>query len=212
MKSVAHYGLLVYGCISKTHSKPICSLQEKIRNLIYSQSRRLSTEELFESSEVRSMKVLHTVELLIFVIFATHGKCPTGTFFSEKKSRAILKTRSIETKFYEILFGNSVKLNISLKHRGARHLNHLRGRNFSFVGRKRNSQVSINLGKYIEKLVVGHKLSEVVSGIKPYYSKSNVVKLLNLSVCNSLMSLRVIEVFGVQDGSLQHLLYGLSEK
>ena len=106
-------------------------------------------------------------------------------------------TRSIETKFYEILFANSVKLKNSLKHRGARRLNHLRGRNISFVGLKRNSQVSINLGKYIQKLIVGHKLSEVVSCIKPYYSKSNVVKLLKLSVCNSLMGPHVIEVFGV---------------
>ena len=99
-----------------------------------------------------------------------HGKCPTeelNSFFRIRLSVSSM-TQSIETGVYELPPANSVKLNNSLKHRGARLLNHLPGRHISFVCLKINSQVSRNLRKCIQKLVVAHKLSEVVFDVKPY--------------------------------------------
>ena len=63
---------------------------------------------------------------------------------------------------------DSVKNMNSSKQRDPRLVNPLLERNISFVGLKLNSQVSDNLSKYIQNMVVAHKLCEVVFDVKPY--------------------------------------------
>ena len=154
----------------QTHLERIFSLQKKILKRIYFKSQRSNTEELFETSDVISIYDLFTVELLKFLILSMLSKCPTeelNSFFRIRSSASLL-TRSIETEFYGLPSANSVKLKSSLKHRGARLLNHLLGRNISFVGLKINRQVSRNLSKYMQNLVVAHKLSELVFDVTLY--------------------------------------------
>ena len=91
--------------------------------------------------------------------------------------------RSRETGFYELLPGNSVKLKISLKHRGARLLNHLHGKTFFVADLKIESWVCENLSEYIQKFLVAHKLSDMVFEFKLHLPKSEIVKLLNSSGC-----------------------------
>ena len=93
VKSVAHYGLLVYVCTSKTVPRPISSLQKKILMLIYFKEQRSTTEDLFELSEVLSIYNLYTVDLLKFVILAIRSKCPKeqqNSFFRIKLSTSLM--------------------------------------------------------------------------------------------------------------------------
>ena len=82
---------------------------------------------------------MYTVELLTFVILAMLSKCRNEEVinFFRLRSSVSSMTLSIEIGFYELPPTSSVKLKNSLKHRGARLVNHLLGRNISFVGLKK---------------------------------------------------------------------------
>ena len=170
MKSVTHYGFLIYSCTFNTHPKPIFLQYRKKFTLIFFKLQRSSTEELFESSDVLPTQNAYEsfAQVFKYLLCIRNIYMNRLIVFFKIKSSAFLLTQSRETGFYELPHANSVKLKKSLKNRGVRLSNHLLGRNFFFVGLKINSHVSKNLNYYIQSLFVAHKLIEVVFSFNPF--------------------------------------------
>lgn len=73
IQPIIQYGILVYGCCSKTSLQSIYQLQKKILKFIYFRKRRDHSEDLFESNQILTVFELHLYELLKFALKTIHS-------------------------------------------------------------------------------------------------------------------------------------------
>ena len=125
MKPIIQYGLLIYGCTTKSRLRNIFLVQKKVLRLIFFKSRRYPSEELFERSGIMNVYNLYVFELLKYAVNATRGTFDehVGSLFTHKAS--LISTRSVVSNMFHI---PHLRLEInrqSLKYRGTLLLNHL---------------------------------------------------------------------------------------
>ena len=73
IQPIIQYGILVYGCCSKTSLQSIYQMQKKILKFIYFRKRRDHSEDLFESNQILTVFELHLYELLKFALKTIHS-------------------------------------------------------------------------------------------------------------------------------------------
>ena len=163
VKPIISYGLLVYGCTSKTQLLPVFYMQKKVLKIILCKSKMSHTSDLFEVTGTSNVYDMYTIELLKFCIQSTSNLCPTtclNSLFAVKDTQS-MSTRSTNLGLFELPCAKSSKIRHSVRYRGCKLLNYLLGLNAPLPCLIRSSKQQVD-SKHVKKLVEEFQLSNVV--------------------------------------------------
>ena len=126
VKSIISYGLLIYGCTSKSKLEPIYKMQKKILRIIYGKKRDHPSHELFECSNILTIYDLYCFELFKFSITAAVQGTPSA-FLNNLYCRNSPsdRTRNTALGLFSVAKADSNCQKMSLKFRGTKLMNHL---------------------------------------------------------------------------------------
>ena len=130
IKPVIQYGVLTYGCTSRSHllpTLPIYLQQKKLLRLIFFKSSRYHSSSFFEDSGIQNSYDIYMFELLKISLFSIKQLQPTcylNNIF-KRQLKTSMATPATTCGFYEVPTAKFLSVRYSLRYRGAQLLNTL---------------------------------------------------------------------------------------
>ena len=156
------YGILVYGCTTKTTLDPVFKLQKKLIRIIFNKKRDFHSEILFEKANVPNIYDLYSRELMKFSLLAAIKNTSSYTVTNLiHLNEAHVKTRKACQGMFSI---PTIKKNVqkrSLSYRGCKVLNYLLEK--ELISKRIIGQSERQINYLVRKLKVNYKeLSEIL--------------------------------------------------